>query len=189
MGSWYWTSGLFGDPNAAKKWEAESVHKPKALEQKYNSECSLLCRAPASLHHCSVASIRRDPNIWAKASGPEHWIAKASFHYLGRVRNCFLYCSCPIIPKLKVFCVSIKPWRFCSSSYSLSRSNIIYVASNHFVWRLIPVPMATQIQQLLQDKQFELALQLAVSLVSEIWVWACLPHCSPEQVILVYFHI
>lgn len=48
---------------------------------------------------------------------------------------------------------------------SFSRSNIIYVASNHFVWRLIPVPMATQIQQLLQDKQFELALQLAVSLV------------------------
>ncbi|XP_063106267.1 vam6/Vps39-like protein isoform X2 [Cavia porcellus] len=44
---------------------------------------------------------------------------------------------------------------------SASRLNIIYVASNHFVWRLIPVPMATQIQQLLQDKQFELALQLA----------------------------
>lgn len=36
------------------------------------------------------------------------------------------------------------------------------MASNHFVWRLIPVPIATQIQQLLQDKQFELALQLAV---------------------------
>uniref|UniRef100_A0A803V5G2 VPS39 subunit of HOPS complex n=1 Tax=Ficedula albicollis TaxID=59894 RepID=A0A803V5G2_FICAL len=33
--------------------------------------------------------------------------------------------------------------------------------SNHFVWRLIPVSIATQIQQLLQDKQFELALQLA----------------------------
>lgn len=51
---------------------------------------------------------------------------------------------------------------------SASRLNIIYVASNHFVWRLIPVPMATQIQQLLQDKQFELALQLAVSLIPEI---------------------
>lgn len=61
-------------------------------------------------------------------------------------------------------CTSINP----TPSYqysSVSRSNIIYVASNHFVWRLIPVPMATQIQQLLQDKQFELALQLAVSLV------------------------
>lgn len=43
------------------------------------------------------------------------------------------------------------------------RQNIVYVASNHFVWRLVPVSIATQIRQLLQDKQFELALQLAVS--------------------------
>ncbi|CDQ94036.1 unnamed protein product [Oncorhynchus mykiss] len=41
------------------------------------------------------------------------------------------------------------------------RPNIVYVASNHFVWRLVPVPIASQIRQLLQDKQFELALQLA----------------------------
>lgn len=39
----------------------------------------------------------------------------------------------------------------------------MYVASNHFVWRLVPVSIASQIRQLLQDKQFELALQLAVS--------------------------
>lgn len=45
-----------------------------------------------------------------------------------------------------------------------SRPNIVYVASNHFVWRLVPVSIASQIRQLLQDKQFELALQLAVSL-------------------------
>lgn len=38
----------------------------------------------------------------------------------------------------------------------------MYVASNHFVWRLVPVSIASQIRQLLQDKQFELALQLAV---------------------------
>ena len=38
----------------------------------------------------------------------------------------------------------------------------MYVASNHFVWRLVPVSIAIQIRQLLQDKQFELALQLAV---------------------------
>lgn len=43
------------------------------------------------------------------------------------------------------------------------RPNIVYVASNHFVWRLVPVSIASQIRQLLQDKQFELALQLAVS--------------------------
>lgn len=45
------------------------------------------------------------------------------------------------------------------------RPNIVYVASNHFVWRLVPVSISSQIQQLLQDKQFELALQLAVSLL------------------------
>lgn len=42
------------------------------------------------------------------------------------------------------------------------RPNIVYVASNHFVWRLVPVSISSQIRQLLQDKQFELALQLAV---------------------------
>ncbi|XP_010778945.1 vam6/Vps39-like protein [Notothenia coriiceps] len=44
----------------------------------------------------------------------------------------------------------------------LHRQNIVYVASNHFVWRLVPVSIAIQIRQLLQDKQFELALQLAM---------------------------
>lgn len=43
------------------------------------------------------------------------------------------------------------------------RPNIVYVASNHFVWRLVPVSISSQIRQLLQEKQFELALQLAVS--------------------------
>lgn len=47
------------------------------------------------------------------------------------------------------------------------RPNIVYVASNHFVWRLVPVSIASQIRQLLQDKQFELALQLAVSSPSQ----------------------
>lgn len=56
-------------------------------------------------------------------------------------------------------CILVTDFFFCLA-YS---TNIIYVASNHFVWRLIPVSIATQIQQLLQDKQFELALQLAVS--------------------------
>lgn len=48
------------------------------------------------------------------------------------------------------------------------RPNIVYVASNHFVWRLVPVSISSQIQQLLQDKQFELALQLAVSFPSPL---------------------
>lgn len=72
----------------------------------------------------------------------------------------------------------------CSSA---SRSNIIYVASNHFVWRLIPVPMATQIQQLLQDKQFELALQLAVSLVPLIWGTDCFPNFLKQLTMVQIF--
>lgn len=51
------------------------------------------------------------------------------------------------------------------------RPNIVYVASNHFVWRLVPVSISSQIQQLLQDKQFELALQLAVSSLPSQTVW------------------
>ena len=54
------------------------------------------------------------------------------------------------------------------SALIFHRPNIVYVASNHFVWRLVPVSIASQIRQLLQDKQFELALQLAVSFASLI---------------------
>lgn len=49
------------------------------------------------------------------------------------------------------------------SALVTGRPNVVYVASNHFVWRLVPVSISSQIRQLLQDKQFELALQLAVS--------------------------
>ncbi|XP_040189096.1 vam6/Vps39-like protein [Rana temporaria] len=60
-------------------------------------------------------------------------------------------------PRLLVQSIELQRPRFISSA----GTNIVYVASNHFVWRLVPVSIATQIQQLLQDKQFELALQLA----------------------------
>ncbi|KAM6204134.1 vam6/Vps39-like protein isoform 3-T3 [Sarcoramphus papa] len=60
-------------------------------------------------------------------------------------------------PRLLVQSIELQRPRFITSG----GTNIIYVASNHFVWRLIPVSIATQIQQLLQDKQFELALRLA----------------------------
>uniref|UniRef100_A0A3B4XF50 VPS39 subunit of HOPS complex n=1 Tax=Seriola lalandi dorsalis TaxID=1841481 RepID=A0A3B4XF50_SERLL len=60
-------------------------------------------------------------------------------------------------PRLLVQSVELQRPRFITSA----GQNIVYVASNHFVWRLVPVSIATQIRQLLQDKQFELALQLA----------------------------
>ncbi|KAM4540838.1 vam6/Vps39-like protein [Fundulus diaphanus] len=60
-------------------------------------------------------------------------------------------------PRLLVQNVELQRPRFITSA----GPNIVYVASNHFVWRLVPVSIASQIRQLLQDKQFELALQLA----------------------------
>uniref|UniRef100_A0AAR2KF02 CNH domain-containing protein n=1 Tax=Pygocentrus nattereri TaxID=42514 RepID=A0AAR2KF02_PYGNA len=60
-------------------------------------------------------------------------------------------------PRLLVQSVELQRPRFITSA----GPNIVYVASNHFVWRLVPVSIASQIRQLLQDKQFELALQLA----------------------------
>uniref|UniRef100_A0A8D2JHJ1 VPS39 subunit of HOPS complex n=1 Tax=Varanus komodoensis TaxID=61221 RepID=A0A8D2JHJ1_VARKO len=51
--------------------------------------------------------------------------------------------------------------RLLVQSIELQRPRFITSGGNHFVWRLIPVSIAIQIQQLLQDKQFELALQLA----------------------------
>lgn len=43
-------------------------------------------------------------------------------------------------------------------------SGHVYVASNNYIWRLEPVPLPRQIQQLVDEKQFELALHLAVSM-------------------------
>lgn len=59
------------------------------------------------------------------------------------------------------------PFPLSPSPFLFLRPNIVYVASNHFVWRLVPVSIATQIRQLLPDKQFELALQLAVRVGSQ----------------------
>ncbi|XP_043929951.1 vam6/Vps39-like protein isoform X1 [Protopterus annectens] len=60
-------------------------------------------------------------------------------------------------PRLLVQSIELQRPRFITSG----GPNIVYVASNHFVWRLVPVSISTQIKQLLHDKQFELALQLA----------------------------
>ncbi|KAJ3613000.1 hypothetical protein NHX12_019257 [Muraenolepis orangiensis] len=60
-------------------------------------------------------------------------------------------------PRLLVQSVELQRPRYITSA----GPNVVYVASNHFVWRLVSVSIASQIRQLLQDKQFELALQLA----------------------------
>ena len=48
-------------------------------------------------------------------------------------------------------------------------SNVIYVASSDCIWRLTPRPITSQIRQLLQNKEFELALQLAVRFVCMVY--------------------
>lgn len=50
----------------------------------------------------------------------------------------------------------------------ISHGKHVYVASTSHVWRLVPVPVPMQILQLLQEKQFELALMLAVSIVHKL---------------------
>ncbi|KAM8921627.1 vam6/Vps39-like protein [Pelodytes ibericus] len=60
-------------------------------------------------------------------------------------------------PRLLVQSIELQRPRFIARG----GADLLYVASNHFVWRLVPVSISTQIQQLLQDKQFELALLLA----------------------------
>ncbi|XP_046859484.1 vam6/Vps39-like protein [Xenia sp. Carnegie-2017] len=43
----------------------------------------------------------------------------------------------------------------------IAHDKFIYVASSSHVWRLVPAPLPMQIQQLLNEKQFDLALLLA----------------------------
>lgn len=43
-------------------------------------------------------------------------------------------------------------------------SGQVYIASTNYIWRLVSTPIPSQIRQLLTNKEFELALHLAVSL-------------------------
>ncbi|XP_006825770.1 vam6/Vps39-like protein [Saccoglossus kowalevskii] len=61
-----------------------------------------------------------------------------------------------IEPRLLVQSIDLQKPRFITLG-----SGHVYIASSHFVWRLVPVPITVQIRELLQDKQFELALHLA----------------------------
>ena len=48
---------------------------------------------------------------------------------------------------------------------SITQGPNCYISSSSHVWRLVPVSINKQIQQLVEDKQFEVALSLAVILV------------------------
>jgi len=47
----------------------------------------------------------------------------------------------------------------------IAKGKNIYIASTSHVWQLVPVSFPMQIQQLLQAKEFNLALMLAVSFI------------------------
>lgn len=74
-----------------------------------------------------------------------------------------------------------KVWNVCT--LLSGRPNVVYVASNHFVWRLVPVSISSQIRQLLQDKQFELALQLAVSAAQRSAPWLGRPLACDDHLL------
>ncbi|XP_033637094.1 vam6/Vps39-like protein isoform X1 [Asterias rubens] len=59
-------------------------------------------------------------------------------------------------PRLIVQTIELSKPRFITIG-----TGLVYVASNHFIWRLDPIPITTQIKALLADNQFELALHLA----------------------------
>ncbi|XP_060583141.1 vam6/Vps39-like protein [Ruditapes philippinarum] len=61
-----------------------------------------------------------------------------------------------IDPHLMIQSIELKNARFICQG-----SGQIYIASSNHVWRLTAVPTANQIRQLIQNKEFELALQLA----------------------------
>ena len=55
--------------------------------------------------------------------------------------------------------------------YICQGKGLLYIASSNHVWRLNSMPISNQIRQLLQSKEFELALHLAVSFdSSSFWV-------------------
>ncbi|XP_048578453.1 vam6/Vps39-like protein [Nematostella vectensis] len=60
-----------------------------------------------------------------------------------------------ISPRALIQSIELQKPRF------IAKGKHIYVASTSHVWRLVPVALPMQIQQLLQDKQFTLALMLA----------------------------
>ena len=72
-----------------------------------------------------------------------------------------------LIDLLVNFCYGFLPFVYISLQVvfccCIFRSGQVYIASTNHVWRLAPVPITMQIKDLLQNKEFELALQLAVS--------------------------
>jgi len=42
----------------------------------------------------------------------------------------------------------------------MTQGNVVYVASTNSIWRLVPVSLATQVDQLVDEKEFEEAINL-----------------------------
>ena len=64
---------------------------------------------------------------------------------------------CSRSPKLTIQRINIQ------STKHIVKGPHCYIASTTHVWRLVPVSLEKQIQQLIGEKQFEMALTLAVS--------------------------
>ena len=105
---------------------------------------------------------------------------QTSFHFFSVFSNSlnFKDCHCSFADYAEPYVIALLPRyveirtispRALIQSIDLPKSRFIahgkhlYIASPSYVWRLIPVSIPMQIQQLLHDKQFSLALMLAVS--------------------------
>ena len=64
----------------------------------------------------------------------------------------------------------------------MSPSGHVYIASANYVWRLSPTPITLQIKQLLTNKEFELALHLAVSNGNVLNVHATIRHKAKHDI-------
>jgi len=47
-----------------------------------------------------------------------------------------------------------------SKAKVMTQGNVVYVASTNSIWRLVPVSLATQVDQLVDEKEFEEAINL-----------------------------
>lgn len=84
-----------------------------------------------------------------------------------------------IDPNLFIQAVSVSKVRLLVSN----KQGLLYLASQNYVWCLEAVPIAQQIKTLLEEKQFQLALKLAVSFFFNITRFSHL-FCNKKSFIL-----
>jgi len=63
----------------------------------------------------------------------------------------------------------------------MTGGNVVYVASQNAIWRLVPIPLKVQIDQLVENKEFEEALHLLQAIEDNQY--------NDRVFNLIYFHL